>query len=358
MSARLGGLASKPRDLDTPPEFAPSAWFLGPNGENLDVLKTLIVKALDEHADARKSYKDRDPDMAAGRGPDFEATVEAMEKNLAEILTRLRGSIPLSSHRNQSHMYWDITMPGAAGYFAGMLYNQNNVAAEASPITTAMEIGVARDLCRMLGFKSTEEVQPWGHITCDGSVANLEAMWSARNLKYHAAALARAIRVMPELEDAQSLVVNKPDGTLARLMDLDVWELLNLEVDEILSLEHRIVSDHKVEESAVQAAIDRFSFRALGAAGFDREVLLGAVPPQPVVLVPATAHYSWHKAATILGMGTDTIWEVPVNLDGRMIVSELRARLDKCLEEQRPVLQVVNVLGTTMKVRWIPWTGC
>ncbi len=347
LSARHGELASKPLDLDTPPEFAPSAWFLGPNGENLDVLQGLILKALEEHASARKAYKERDPNMTSGRGSDFDDTVAAMERNLGDILTRLRGSIPLSSHRNQSHMYWDITMPGAAGYFAGMLYNQNNVAAEASPITTSMEIGVARDICRMLGFKKTGEIEPWGHITCDGSVANLEAMWSARNLKYHAAALARAIRLMPELEDARSLVVNRPDGSVARMLDLDIWELLNLEVDEILSLEHRIVTDHGVAESAVQAAIDRYSFRALGAAGFDREVLQGAVPANPVVLVPATAHYSWHKAATILGMGTDTIAEVPVDLDGRMIVSELRARLDACLEEQRPVLQVVNVLGTT-----------
>lgn len=347
LSARMGAFASTPQDLDTPPEFAPSAWFLGPNGENLDILQRLIVKALEEHAGARKAYKDRDPDMAAGRGDDFDQTVEAMEKNLGDILNRLRGSIPLSSHRNQSHMYWDITMPGAAGYFAGMLYNQNNVAAEASPVTTAMEIGVARDLCQMLGFRKTKEIEPWGHITCDGSVANLEAMWAARNLKYQAAALARAIRIMPALKDAQDMVINMPDGRVARMMDLDVWELLNLEVDEILSLEKRMVSDHGVEETAVQAAIDTFSFRALGAAAFDREVLQGAVPAQPVVLVPATAHYSWHKAATILGMGTDTVHEVPVNLDGRMVVSELRARLEACLKERRPVLQVVGVLGTT-----------
>lgn len=347
MSALHGDRATKPLELDTPPEFAPSAWFLGPNGENLDVLTTLVTAALEGHADARKSYKDTDPDMAKGRGPDFNATVEAMQNNLGQILTELRGSIPLSSHRNQSHMYWDITMPGAAGYFAGMLYNQNNVAAEASPVTTAMEIGVARNLCHMLGFRKTGDIEPWGHITCDGSVANLESMWSARNLKYHAPALARAIRVMPELADAQDMVINTPDGRAVRMMDLDVWALLNLDVDEILSLEKRMASEHGIEEPAIQAAIDTYSFRALGAAAFDRDILHGEVPANPAVLVPATAHYSWDKAATILGMGTDTIIKVPVDLDGRMIVSELRKRLETCRKEKRPVLQVVNVLGTT-----------
>jgi hypothetical protein len=29
-----------------------------------------------------------------------------------------------------------MTIPGLAGYVAAMLYNQNNVAAEASPVTT------------------------------------------------------------------------------------------------------------------------------------------------------------------------------------------------------------------------------
>jgi len=33
-----------------------------------------------------------------------------------------------------------------------MLYNQNNVAFEASPVTTEVEIQVGNDLCRMLGY--------------------------------------------------------------------------------------------------------------------------------------------------------------------------------------------------------------
>lgn len=50
-------------------------------------------------------------------------------------------------------MVWDINLPSIIRYFASMLYNQNNVAAEASPVTTVLEIEVGNDLCSMLGYK-------------------------------------------------------------------------------------------------------------------------------------------------------------------------------------------------------------
>lgn len=67
-----------------------------------------------------------------------------------------------------------------------MLYNPNNVAPEASPLTTLIEYEVGQDLCEMLGFKRQPADQNadqadgpygWGHITCGGSIANLESMW-------------------------------------------------------------------------------------------------------------------------------------------------------------------------------------
>ncbi|WP_347313424.1 pyridoxal phosphate-dependent decarboxylase family protein [Defluviimonas sp. SAOS-178_SWC] len=307
----------------------------------------LIAIALGDHAKAREDYMKGDPNMVAARDPSYETTVAAMKANLRKITAELRGSIPLSSHRNQSHMYWDITMPGAAGYFAGMLFNQNNVAAEASPVTTGLEIQAARDLCTMLGYDMGAMPVPWGHITCDGSVANIESMWAARNLKYQAVALARAIRVEPSLEGARGINVRKSDGTWARLLDLTLWELLNLATDDALDLPKRLVTEAGIAEAAVKAALDAYSIRAKGTAEFDAEMLHGAVTKAPAILVPATAHYSWVKAATLLGLGTRSVRPIPVDLDGRMVVSELARELNACLEEERPVVQVVAVIGST-----------
>ena len=67
-----------------------------------------------------------------------------------------------------------------------MLYNPNNVAPEASPLTTLIEYEVGQDLCALLGFRrippsgtfdTSGEPLGWGHITCGGSIANLESMW-------------------------------------------------------------------------------------------------------------------------------------------------------------------------------------
>lgn len=81
-------------------------------------------------------------------------------------------------------MCFDTSIPALLGYFASMLYNQNNVTLEASPLTTVAEIEVGQQLCKMFGYVIEPESKDrpgepvgWGHITCDGSVANLESVW-------------------------------------------------------------------------------------------------------------------------------------------------------------------------------------
>lgn len=90
-------------------------------------------------------------------------------------------SVPFYSPRYSAHMCVDQSMPAILGYLATMFYNPNNVAFEASPFTTLIELEVGRQLCEMLGFNTDASVEymplSWGHITCDGSVANLESIW-------------------------------------------------------------------------------------------------------------------------------------------------------------------------------------
>jgi len=74
----------------------------------------------------------------------------------------------------------DLTMPSLLGYFMTMLYNPNNVALEASPLTTLAELRTGLQLCDLFGYNHDPEKEGpvgWGHITCDGTVANLESIW-------------------------------------------------------------------------------------------------------------------------------------------------------------------------------------
>ena len=98
----------------------------------------------------------------------------------------------------QGHMTWDNTMPSILGYVAGLLWNQNNVDSTASPVTTQFEVEVGQQLCKLMRF-GTDGNTPWGHITGCGSVANLEAMWAARNTKFHPLALKNAVINTPSL---------------------------------------------------------------------------------------------------------------------------------------------------------------
>ena len=78
-------------------------------------------------------------------------------------------------------MCMDLSIPASLGYFMTMLYNPNNVSIEASPLTTVAEIKTGEDLCQMFGYnvdpKVTDHLVAWGHIACDGTVANLESVW-------------------------------------------------------------------------------------------------------------------------------------------------------------------------------------
>lgn len=48
-----------------------------------------------------------------------------------------------------------------------------------------MEVG--KQLCEMFGYEDSDEAkgngsygakpEPWGHVACDGTIANLESMW-------------------------------------------------------------------------------------------------------------------------------------------------------------------------------------
>lgn len=78
-------------------------------------------------------------------------------------------------------MCMDMSMPALLEYFMTMIYNPNNVAIETSPLTTVAEIEVGEQLCKMFGYNidiaKIDQPVGWGHITCGGTVANLESIW-------------------------------------------------------------------------------------------------------------------------------------------------------------------------------------
>lgn len=332
------------------------AWFLGPKAENAELLEHLVSEAVRDQAFWRRNYHPSDPTHiteTVRRSPEFLEATDTLKESYYELLAFLKKSVPFFSMRYQGHMNWDLTLPGILGYFAAMLYNPNNVAFEGSTATTLLEILVGDDLCRMLGFDIPDAddvergaIRPWGHITCDGTVANIEAIWSARNLKFYPIALREALNNDERLSGAKSLTVRLSTDEVVALADVtETWPLMNIRADDILALPTRLSLEFDISRDVLSDSLKKYSLQSLGFLEFSRQLLRDTTAP--VFFVPGTKHYSFPKAAALLGLGAANMIDVPLDLDTRMNVEALRELLDKCLEEQRPVISVVCVIGST-----------
>ena len=332
-----------------------AAWFLGPRGENVDLFADLISDALNDHVFWRRNFHPSDPSPITESMKREEAYLKAVDLIKTEfyaLLAQLKKSGPFASMRYQGHMTWDQTLPGMAGYFAAMLYNQNNVALEASPITTVLEVEACEDLCHMLGYQETTP-QPWGHLTCGGSTANIEALWAARNLKFYPLSFRKGLTAAaPTVAD--TFTVTLPSGgTPVLLKGLDLWQMLNLSVDEVLNLFNRAVEEYGVDAGDLNGAIDPYSLQNMGFLDFQQEFLTDPTVGDPVIFVPASKHYSLPKGAAILGLGAKNMHTVALDVHGRMDVDELKAAIDEYISDtagdgkKHPIITVVSVFGTT-----------
>jgi glutamate/tyrosine decarboxylase-like PLP-dependent enzyme len=318
--------------------------FLGPKGENADVFEKLLLEAFRDHVFWRRNFHPEDGfHVTEGEkhSPDYQAAISTLSQELMGLLGELKAGVPFFSPRYIGHMTSDLTMASLIGYFATMLYNPNNVAAEASPVTTRMELEVAAQLARMIGYDPDAQ---WGHLTSGGTVANYEALWVARNVKY----LPVAVRWAAEEMGISGLAVTLPDGSQAPLEGLDLWQMLNVSPPAALDLAARFREQVGDAYRAVHA-LAAHSLEGLGFQEFGRRLaaVYGNALPPGVVLVPSTAHYSWEKICRTLGIGGAQLVHVPVDRRFRMDPEALEATVRRLAERRQPIIACVSVIGTT-----------
>jgi glutamate/tyrosine decarboxylase-like PLP-dependent enzyme len=336
------------------------AWFLGPKGESHKLLLSMLKEALHHSIDGRESTYPEDPPWSDPDSIEYKTESRIIQNNYKQLVRNLEShSVPFSSYRYQGHMLWDQTLPSVAGYFAALLYNQNNVAAEASPVTTALEMEVAHDLCTMVGFGGEEKIEPWGHITCDGSMANIEAFWAGRNTKLYPFAVYAALKLEADLEPLNTIEVEitGPTRQKKKIIDLDWWELLNLKGDVILELPTILNCEAKKHnvDSAKLNLIKNYTVQQLGLITFGN--LIDRIPGAKEgfskaladikIIGPATGHYSLTKAVTLLGLGSSAFSKIKVLRDARMDIKHLKESVNLHLGNKLPIMTVVCVIGTT-----------
>ncbi|EIT74353.1 hypothetical protein AO1008_03931 [Aspergillus oryzae 100-8] len=241
-----------------------------------------------------------------------------------------------------------MTMPGLLGYFMTMIYNPNNVAVEASPFTTVVELKAGQQLCKMFGYntdeKATDLPLSWGHITCDGTVANLESVWVARNLKFYPLTLYQAMKEGPLGFIADTFQVTTCVGEEKLFKDLGVWELLNLRSDEILGMGDALYRQFGVTSKFLEEALRPFTIQTTGKDVLEREFRI----QKPIkYFLAQTRHYSWPKSGAIAGIGSANIQGVELDMEGRLSLDALERELNRCLEERQAVYAVVAIMGST-----------
>ena len=96
----------------------------------------------------------------------------------AELLHRLKDNYPFGHPLYAGQMLKPPHPVAMVGYAATMLINPNNHALDGGPATAQMEKEVLAELATMVGFE-----QHLGHLTSSGTIANLEALFIARELK-------------------------------------------------------------------------------------------------------------------------------------------------------------------------------
>jgi len=289
-----------------------NALFLGPKAENENFFRDMLNFMINDHIGWRKYFHPDDKSSEVSdeiENKTKQDTLLRTREALIELAANLQiDSVPWFSPRYLGHMTTDTFMAALLGYMLTLLYNPNNCAYEASPATTPMEIEVGKQLAAMMGYNP---VSAWGHITSGGTVANYESMWVARNVKSIPFAMRK---VMPEL-----------------VTELNEWQLANLDDDTIMEMLDLVRKAGRFDD--VRSASVRGE--GIPAKGLGKWI------------VPQSKHYSWVKAADILGIGQHNLEFIKVKNNYRLDIEDLKKTIDHLIEQQTPILGVVAVVGTT-----------
>lgn len=321
--------------------------FLGSSGENGEIFERLLVDLVRDHLYWRRNFHPEDPPsipVLAMHEPSYVAFIDRLRTELNTLTASLKRSVPFFHPRYLGHMVSDTLLPGLLAQLVTTLYNPNNVSPEAAPVTLALELEVGRQLARMFGWETDPGKTPcaWGHLTSGGTLANFESLVNLRAIRCYPLALREALLAVDgaagfTLEDGRSLA------------GLDDWTLFNLPLEEVMGLPARlrIPPDDPAALRVWHDLHDQIELLRIESSGLVDFARRHPLCSRILILLPRTAHYSWHKAARALGFGTGQLGFLPVDSKMRLSPPGLESRLEDASRNRTPVLAVVAMLGTT-----------
>jgi glutamate/tyrosine decarboxylase-like PLP-dependent enzyme len=314
------------------------AYFLGPKGENYDFYETLLKNVMHDHMRWRKAFHSEESTNFITESDknrkDFKIAQNKIEGTLVKLCELLKKNQPFFSPRYIGHMNWETMAAPLIAYFSAALYNPNNVAKAGSTGTSELEIDVGKDFLRLFGF---DEQKGWGHICTGGTIANIEALWIARNMKVIPIVLKEMLETFGMKE-----INFKMNGNVINISTLSDEELLKcFNPEEILNLKELVLNKIKAagnDKKKVEDMFDELNMQEGGLIRSGRDV--------GVVLLPETKHYSFKKALDLIGIGRKSARFVSVDENYRMDMKKLKQKVFE-VAEKHPILAVIGVLGST-----------
>ena len=321
-------------------------YFIGPYGENNDVFEKILTELLRDHIYWRRNIHPEDlPAIStfASQSSDYQSAIAKTRSELHKLTADLKQSVPFFSPRYIGHMCSDLFMPGLIAQMVTTLYNPNNVSFEAATVTVNLELEVGKQFATMFGFNTDPEQYPcaWGHLTSGGTVANYESLWNFRAAKYYSVALAETMNNY-ELEVPNSNILPET------LKQATAWQLINLSIDQVLKLRQETLSfwakryPGKMDEIEEHLEHQRIEYQGMGLFYANHWKC-----KQPLVLVPASAHYSWEKAMKVMGFGAAQLVKLPIKSNMRLDTEALDNILANACAKNIPILSCVAIMGTT-----------
>lgn len=299
-----------------PKDIALKSFFLGPQSENASWAIELITGIFKRWFEWRQSLFPDDGNAISNTDQvvqEFTDRIALFEKKLNTMLGMLESEVPKFSPRYVGHMFSEISLPALLGHLAALVHNPNNISSESSQIGIKIETLAIEKLTAMIGYPPTSR----GHFTSGGTIANIEALIRARTR------LAFWLGVGAHANHQQNASFNLFDAAHMG------WQ--------------------RAREIGNHPDVSRYIYTSASPFEALQNLRLSFSEPfhGPIILAPASSHYSWKKGAFLLGLGDEGIWPVELDANARMSIQSLRCQVDKARNEHRPILAIVSIAGST-----------
>lgn len=299
-----------------------NSFFLGANSENAALARRGFAEIVNHWIEWRSGLFHKGNQWItdiATPSTEVLALRAKLQSELSSLCEAFKEETPTYTPRYFGHMVSEISLPALFGHFVALLHNPNNTSKDVSRVGGRLETEAIAMLASMVGFDPEKSE---GHFTSGGTLANFEAIWRARYRMDHAIALCLAIaeREKKHLDPFRAAQMG--------------W--------------------HAFDEIALQHAVPDNVMRASsGVVGNPYDVarritaLSGQPYSGPVLITPASKHYSWRKSANIFGLGEEAFIDAPLDRYGRLDVSCLSDLIERSKQALRPIIAIVSVAGTT-----------